>query len=134
MRSRRLSYKIVWILMNGPIKKAPMDPQGEAGGRCGATWQVLYVYKEPFRHFEDLKICYPLHLTAEPDDLGSEHYLRFNIKSVWTKLIDRYEKLDDTPVYVAEVVLHPRVKWRWIEKRWSTWQDWIVKAKSSFTK
>ena len=31
---------------------------------------------------------------------------------------DYYSKLDNTPLYVAAVVLHPRMKWKWIEEQW----------------
>lgn len=51
------------------------------------------------------------------EQLTSEHYLITNINLGWLKLDKYYTKLDDTPVYVTATVLHPAMKWKWIEKR-----------------
>jgi len=47
-------------------------------------------------------------------------------------LNDYYMKLDDTPVYIAALVLHPRMKWRWIERRWKERPKWIDSARIQF--
>lgn len=58
-------------------------------------------------------------ITTIPDSqTTSEHHLSTNINAGWQKLNDYYMKRDDTPVYIWAVVLHPRMKWRWIERQW----------------
>ncbi|KAK4903890.1 hypothetical protein LTR49_026560 [Elasticomyces elasticus] len=60
------------------------------------------------------------HVIAVLDDQTTfEHHLSTNINAGWQKLNAYYEKLDDSPIYSTSIVLHPRMKWRWIEKRWS---------------
>ena len=72
-------------------------------------------------------------MTATPDDLtASEHHFAINIKLAWSKLDNYYSKLDNTPVYVAAVVLHPCLKWNYFERHWQSRQDWIKAARSSF--
>jgi hypothetical protein len=34
----------------------------------------------------------------------------------WKKLHGYYEETNQSPVYVAAVVLHPGLKWKWLEK------------------
>jgi hypothetical protein len=152
-----------------PVKKATIDLQGHAGGRCGAIWQVIGIYEDLLAHFEDLRRRYPIkeallkqtaqqqqfelqrqgqltfsqtssavadHVAGAPDDqTTSEHHFSTNINSGWQKLNAYYAKLDDSPVYVAAVVLHPRMKWRWLEKRWQQERpDWVDNAKIAFTR
>jgi hypothetical protein len=48
-----------------------------------------------------------------PDQyLVSEYHLSTNVNLGWQKLDQYYTRLDDTLVYVAAVVLHPRMEWR----------------------
>ena len=143
-----------------PLKKWTLDLQGHVGNRHGAIWRVIECYEELLAHFEALRQEHPVvapelrrdkslqnqqfdpTITAvsdylsEPLDALAAHEVHFstNINLGWQKLNDYFSKLDDTPVYVAAVVLHPRMKWRWLEKRWEKREDWIIAAKASFTK
>jgi len=63
-----------------------------------------------------------------------EHHFSTNIRAGWQKLENYYTMLDDSPVYVAVIVLHPHMKWRWLEKSWITRPEWIDAAKLKFTK
>ena len=70
-------------------------------------------------------------VASVPDDQTTyEHHLSINIKLAWSKLNEYYAYLDDTPAYVAAIVLHPHMKWRWLEKRWK--DAWIKGAKNRF--
>jgi hypothetical protein len=40
------------------------------------------------------------------------------INNAWAKMDKYYRKTDDTPVYVAALVLDPKNKWAYIEKNW----------------
>ena len=49
----------------------------------------------------------------------------------WKKLDEYYQKTDQSPVYVAAVVLHPGLKWKWLEKAWKDRPQWIKEAKNN---
>jgi hypothetical protein len=40
------------------------------------------------------------------------------INLAWQKLDEYYSKTDQSPIYVAAVVLHPGLEWKWLEKAW----------------
>jgi len=68
------------------------------------------------------------------EQITFEHHLSTNIRAGWQKLENYYSKLDDSPVYVAAIVLRPHMKWRWLEKSWLAHPEWIDPAKIKFTK
>ena len=135
-----------------PLKDATMQLQGHANGRFGAIWQVLPIYERILSHFERQVYQYPIaqelthkdqlddnnHLTAEAlkaiteSAITSEHHFSISIKFAWQKLDSYYSKLDNTALYVAAVVLHPRMKWKWIEYTWRERPEWIKSAKNAF--
>jgi hypothetical protein len=48
-----------------------------------------------------------INLQPEPDgQANAEHHLSTNINLGWQKLEHYYQKLDDTPIYVAAVISH----------------------------
>jgi hypothetical protein len=49
----------------------------------------------------------------------------------WKKLDEYYQKTNQSPVYVAAVVLHPGLKWKWLEKAWRDRPHWIKEAKTN---
>jgi hypothetical protein len=55
-----------------------------------------------------------------------------DIQLAWSKLNKYYEYLDNSPVYVAAVVLHPQFKWKWFKKAWKERQEWIAQARIAF--
>lgn len=107
-----------------PLKEATLLLQGNAGGKFGAIWQVLPTFEKLLLHFEGLRVQYPVGKTAS--------HFSTNINLGWQKLNEYYARMEDTPVYVAAIVLHPRMKWRWIERRWVDKPTWIKMAKSEF--
>ena len=130
-----------------------MALEGHIGGRFGAIWQVLPLYERYCRTLKtrlfdilSLKSYYhqiePLddnnHLTADALEaittsaITAEHHFSINIKLAWQKLDSYYTRLDNTPLYVAAVVLHPRMKWSWIERAWEPRPEWIKSAKNAF--
>jgi hypothetical protein len=139
-----------------PVKDATLRLQGHS---VNAIWQVLPSYEKLLRHFETLVEQYPVKeqlqqldirqpspptftqglydvertISTSPDDyITAEHHLSTNIKLAWQKLDEYYEKLDNNPVYVAAVVLHPNMKWQYLEKRWQERPTWLLKAKNAF--
>jgi hypothetical protein len=53
--------------------------------------------------------------------------LKTMFQSGWEKLTKYYKKTDETPVYVAGLVLNPSFKWEYILKNWN--KDWHEGAK-----
>lgn len=140
-----------------PLKDTIMKLEGYVGGRQGALWRLLPVYKKTLHHFEELIDRCPIKepslpppvdnatafddsntfttdaISALPDTLfTTEHHFSINIKLTWQKLAEYYSKLDSNPVYVATIVLYPRFKFRWIERAWTDRPRWIKDAKTNF--
>ena len=142
-----------------PVKEATQRLQGHAG--ANAIWQVLPSYEKLLRHFETLVQQYPVKeqlqqsdarqssplsfsqglsdidtgaATSLDDYTTAELHLSINIKLAWQKLDEYYECLDKNPVYVAAVVLHPHMKWQYLENRWQERTDWLTKARDNFNK
>lgn len=59
------------------------------------------------------------------------YYFKVSISLAWEKLNQYYTLTDDSPTYVAATVLHPRLKYTFIEKAWAHKKDWIDNAKRS---
>ena len=60
-----------------------------------------------------------------------KNHLRHCVELGLQKLDQYHKHLDDTPVYLAALVLHPRYKWRWIERKWSEKPGWIKRGKKA---
>jgi hypothetical protein len=61
---------------------------------------------------------------------SKDQYLYNSLQLGWEKL-DKYYQLTDTlSAYVAAIALHPRFKWRWIQKKWADRADWQDAAKA----
>lgn len=50
-------------------------------------------------------------------------------QQAWEKMIKYYKLLDDSPAYVASVILHPGIKQEYIEKHWK--KEWADQSKVS---
>jgi hypothetical protein len=46
-------------------------------------------------------------------------YIATSLDNCWSKLDEYYKILNDTPVYVAAIVLHPGQGWRYLELKWT---------------
>src|SRR5579871_1581680 len=68
------------------------------------------------QQLEEFKVQYNSH----PDK-----HLKTNINLAWKKLDEYYTLLDDSPVYLASICLHPRYKTRWVKKHWAARPEWI---------
>ena len=68
--------------------------------------------------------------TSTQPQLSSEHHFSTNINLGWQKLNEYYSLLENSPVYIAALVLHPAIKWRYLEKKWNYRPDWLKKAHS----
>ena len=63
-----------------------------------------------------------------------EHHFATNLNLGWQKLNKYYSLLDVSPIYVTAIVLHPAMKWKFLEQRWRRVGkgDWIRRAKRAF--
>jgi hypothetical protein len=65
--------------------------------------------------------------SGEPIEQTMEYrMLATGVNLAWKKLEQYYQITDQSPVYVAAVVLHPAYTWRWIRAKWKGRQDWIT--------
>jgi hypothetical protein len=75
------------------------------------------------------------HIALLPDEQTTdEHHFSTNVNLGWQKLEEYYNKLDDTTIYIAAVILHPRMKFRWLEKLWDDRSEWLSAARIKFTR
>ena len=117
-----------------PLKEATMQLQGQVG-RHGHIWEVLPIFQQLLEHLERVKDLYTIDNETEvsqayPEavELQQEHHFKFNVNLASQKLNEYYERLDETPVYTAALVLHPRYNWAWIQRHWNDRTDWIKNA------
>ena len=71
----------------------------------------------------------PVPAIQGPEDDASRRQIRVAINHAWDKLDKYYTLTDETPAYVAALVLHPGQKWQYFEKRWDQ-EAWLESAKA----
>jgi hAT family C-terminal dimerisation region len=109
-------------------------------GRYGALWEVLPTIESLLkdvkvfvdRYSPDVDSSDPSH--TQHWNPMKDRYLRNNLQLGWQKLDKYYRLTDDSCAYVAAIALHPRYKWRWIEKKWAEHIDWQIAADSAIRK
>jgi len=60
-----------------------------------------------------------------------EQQFRWSVEMAWEKADKYYSLLDDTPVFIAAIVLNPRRGWQWIDKRWADRESWRTAARTA---
>jgi hAT family protein len=74
------------------------------------------------KHLEETKIQH------ERDE---EPHLRIGCKLGWIKMDEYYTLTEDSPVYLAALVLHPAFRWSTVESQWIDHPDWLVRGKAA---
>jgi hypothetical protein len=74
--------------------------------------------------------------SAPPLGKPIEHTLEYRmlatgVNLAWKKLDHYYQVTDQSPVYVAAVVLHPAYTWRWVRSKWKGRPDWITHSQEA---
>jgi hypothetical protein len=109
-------------------------------GRYGALWEVLPTIELLLK---DIKVFVDRYSPAlyTSDSNNSQHwspmkdrYLHNNLQLGWQKLDKYYQFTDDSSAYVAAIALHPRFKWRWIQRKWADRVDWQNAADEALRK
>src|SRR5947209_12818391 len=106
-----------------PFKEATKLLEGRPDkGEFGAIWDVLPVMDALLETLEELKIRYKNH--------PEKHFCE-NLNQAWLKL-DKYHRLtDESPAYLAAMVLHPLLRWRAIEEDlWAQKPQWVKEGKA----
>ncbi|KAM6505364.1 hypothetical protein FSOLCH5_15493 [Fusarium solani] len=111
----------IYLEVLKPFEEATTRMQGNPGTASGSrVWDILPTYEFLLQHLEEFKTRYKDH---------KEQHFRYNINQAWMKLDKYYGLTDDSPIYVAAVVLHPRMKWSFVDKFWNDRLDWRDKAR-----
>jgi hypothetical protein len=128
-----------------PIHNATAKLQGHAGGNFGSIWLVLPTFETLLGILEEKKHKCTAEVNSQAvlsqlegsNDVDKDlfwNHLATAVNRGWQKLNEYYGHLDDTPVYVAAIVLHPFFKWVYCEKYWTLENDrhkWTEDAKKS---
>jgi hAT family C-terminal dimerisation region len=64
---------------------------------------------------------------------GIQTRIGLSANNAWNKIKKYYELTDNSPFYVAAIVLNPTHKWRYFETHWKEHRAWIKKAKSKIS-
>lgn len=60
---------------------------------------------------------------------STNHIVGPMLNSGWQKLQKYYELSDESHAYVTALILNPRRKWKWLEKKWLDQPTWLRDAK-----
>ncbi|KAJ6441119.1 arginase [Purpureocillium lavendulum] len=106
-----------------PLKIATKRLEGRPReGKSGAIWEVLLTMEWLLKHLEEAK------LQHERDE---EPYLRIGCNLGWMKLDQYYALTEDSPAYLASLVLHPAFRWSTVESQWSDHPDWLTRGRTA---
>lgn len=106
-----------------PLKIATKRLEGRPKeGRFGAVWEVLLTMEWLLKHLEESK------LQHERDE---EPYLRIGCSLGWMKLDQYYTLTEDSPAYLAALVLHPAFRWSTVESQWADHPDWLDRGRTA---
>lgn len=118
-------------------------------GRYGALWEVLPTIELLLQEIKVFVDRYSSVGDIIPDISNSDNsqdwssqdwspikdrYLHNNLQLGWQKLDKYYQLTDNSSAYVAAIALHPRYKWRWIQKKWANRIDWQNAASEALRK
>ncbi|KAL9564981.1 hypothetical protein ACKAV7_010895 [Fusarium commune] len=71
--------------------------------------------------------------TSQKSTLPADHraYIRASINNGWKKLNEDYDKLGESPLFAAAIILHPRFGISWLEATWVSEEQlaWVHDAK-----
>jgi hypothetical protein len=56
-------------------------------------------------------------------------FMNASIDCAFLKLRKYYELMDNSPYWVAATVLHPFIKWNYLETSWIQQPNWLIDAR-----
>ncbi|KAF5229478.1 hypothetical protein FANTH_14191 [Fusarium anthophilum] len=116
-----------------PIGTSLADP-GESNGRPSRVRRLR-------ARFDENEVYEPPQRIQLPSALPADHwgYIRASINNGWKMLSKYYDELEESPLFAAAIILHPRFGISWLEATWVseeqlTWvRDAKVEVKDNFT-
>jgi len=117
---------MIYLDILRPLEEVTVELQGRPGeGKChpAPITDVLISYEYLLDHLEQVKERY--------QSWDTEPYFRWCVEFGYQKAKQYYELLDESPVYVAAVVLHPQRKWQWIDEEWKDKPSWRAHAREA---
>ncbi|KAK2670373.1 hypothetical protein RAB80_014510 [Fusarium oxysporum f. sp. vasinfectum] len=106
-----------------PLKIATKRLEGRPKeGKFGAIWEVLLTMEWLLKHLEEFKVQH---------ELDEEPHLRIGCNLGWMKLDRYYTLTEDSPVYLAALILHPAFRWSTVESQWGDHPDWLERGKAA---
>lgn len=117
----------------GMFYKLTLRTQGKnEQGERGALWEYLPVISLLMESLREKKLHYDT-LSASPKDSTPEsRHLLACLGNAWLKVTEYFERMQESPVYVASCVLNPKLKWRFFEARWENDFNRILQGRDSF--
>jgi hypothetical protein len=99
-----------------------LEGKGKTGSR-GAVWEILPAMDLLLEHLESAK--------AEYEHTHEYTHVKTAINNAWLVLDKYYNLTEMSPIYVAAVVLNPKCKWQYFEKRWQERPEWIAAGRAA---
>lgn len=106
-----------------PFHVATKRLEGIATDGYGSLWQCLPVLEYLLGDME-----------KQIPQLGLNTPLQVAANNAWNKLKIYYELTDQSPYYVAAILLNPHYKWNYFEVHWRNRQTWIDGARKKMEK
>jgi len=105
----------------------------------GSVWECVPIMELLLQSLTDLQEKYPNQQTfetlldEEAIDPATE-FMNSSINCAFVKLRKYYTLMDNSPYWVAACILHPFIKWNYIEQRWGDKPQWIADGRKKVKK
>jgi hypothetical protein len=127
-----------YIDMLKPLKSATKRLEGHGkdadgcvgGGRYGAIAEVIPVFEYILTYYEQRVKAYES-VNYNVHNEAPEDHLPINLRTVWAKASDYYNKLDLSPAYYVATLLHPRYR-TYCKLAWADKPEWLEANNSAF--
>ena len=106
-----------------PCYEATLDLQGRLGD--STSGRLTNVIQDIEYILEELTAAYASYESAAEDIIQGEWHFKAQIKLAIDKAQQYYQKLGDSPVYLAAVILDPAKNWDYLEAFWNKQPKWI---------
>jgi hypothetical protein len=112
-----------------PCWQAMMDLQGQVrDGRPCALFNVLPDIECILEHLTD---AYKTYKDAPEETIEGQFHFKAQLKMALDTAQKYYSILDETPVYLAAVILHPKYTFKFVESQWANKIKWVKAGKKA---
>lgn len=122
-----------WQKILTPFRQLCEQEEGRAqkAGREGQYGTLQSVITGMNYMYDVLKKA-QIEVNEHQDDLEQTEHYNSGINAAWLKLEKYFRLTDQSPLYIAAVVLHPGRRFAYFEDKWREHPGWIKAAKKSF--